>query len=73
MLQPKRQEKFMPTMFTFHPGKAEMLIAAVQISINHFFHIGTTKTISIRVAVIPQPFKLLEMRFNTAEIWILPR
>ncbi len=58
----------MPTIFTFHPGKAEMQIAAVQISINHFFHIRTPKPISIHVAVIPQLFKLLEMRFNTTEI-----
>jgi hypothetical protein len=30
----------MPTIFTFHPGKAEMQIAAVQIAVDHIYHIG---------------------------------
>ena len=63
----------MPAIFTFHPGKAEMQIAAVQISINHFFHIGSPEPISIHIAVIPQRFKLLEMRFNTTKIMACPR
>ena len=45
-----------------------MQITAVQISINHFFHKGTPKSVSIRVAIIPQPFKLLEMNLNTLKI-----
>ncbi|MFC1815539.1 hypothetical protein ACFL0M_06235 [Thermodesulfobacteriota bacterium] len=37
-------KKFMPAIFTFYPGKAAMQIAAVQKSINHFFHIKVAKT-----------------------------
>ncbi len=57
----------MTTISTFDPGKAEMQIAAVQISTNHLFHIGTPKSELIRLAVIPQPFKLFEMSLDTPE------
>lgn len=48
----------MPAIFTSDPDKTKMQIPAIQVSTNHLSHIGAPKTISIRVAVIPQPFKL---------------
>ncbi len=36
----------MPTIFTFHPGKAEMQISAVQIPMHHLHHVRTVKPVA---------------------------
>jgi hypothetical protein len=41
-------------------------------SANHIPHIRPPKPISIRIAIIPQPLKLLKMRFNITKIMACP-
>ncbi len=49
---------FMPAVFTFNPGKTEMVIPAVQIAVDHLHHIGPPESVFVNVAVIPDCCRL---------------
>ena len=57
----KRQEIFMPAIATSYPGKTQMQIPAVQISVNHVPDIGPEKSILILVSIIPNHFQFFKM------------
>jgi hypothetical protein len=49
----------------FHPGKAVMQDAAVEVPVNNRFYIRTQKTILLGKTVVVDLFKSLKMIFNT--------
>jgi hypothetical protein len=62
----------MPAFFTTDPGKTHMKITAVEISINHRHDVCPPETIPGCIHVIPCPFQLFKMIFNTFVICACP-
>jgi hypothetical protein len=60
----------MPAFFTTDPGKTHMKITAVEISINHRHDVCPPETIPGCIHVIPCPFQLFKMIFNTFVICV---
>jgi len=64
----KRQEILIPTLFTTDPGKSHMEITAVEISVNHIHDVCPPETVPGCIHIIPCPFKLFKMIFDTLVI-----
>jgi len=64
----KRQEIFMPAIRAPHPGKPQVQIPAVQISVNHIPDIGSEKSILIPVSIIPNHFQFFKMGFHALKV-----
>ena len=58
----------MPAVFTFNPGKTEMVIPTVQIAVDHLHHIGPPESVFVNVAVIPDCCQIFKVGLNTAII-----
>ena len=68
----KRQQVFVMAVATFYPGKAEMQISALQIAQDNVHYIGAPEAVPALIAVIPNPFQLLEMVLRATIIIALP-
>ena len=55
----------MAAVFASYPGEAVMEDAAIEITVNHPFDIGTKKAIPFGKTVVVNLFKSLEMILNT--------
>jgi hypothetical protein len=55
----------MTALFAFDPSEAEMKIPALQIPVNHLQDIFPPKSEPGCISIVPDPFQLLEMGFDT--------
>jgi hypothetical protein len=69
----KRQQIFMPAIRAPHPGKPQVQIPAVQISVNHIPDIGSEKSILIPVSIMPNHFQVFKMILHALEVRCLLR
>ncbi len=58
----------MAVLAASHPRKAEMQVAALQVTIDHLGHIGPPEAIARCVAVLPEHFQLLKVVLHAAKI-----
>ena len=49
----------------FHPGKAVVEDAAVEVPVNHLFHIGSEKAILLGKAIVIDPLQFFKMVLYT--------
>ena len=60
----KCEQIFVAACLAFDSGKAEVQIAALQVSVDNILYIRLPEPQAVRISIVPNLFQFFEMRFN---------
>jgi hypothetical protein len=64
----ERQQIFVAAGFASHPGKAQVEVPAVEITVNHILSIRSKESVSALIAFFPVPFLVFKMVLHASKV-----